>query len=75
MPTPLSTRPYPRAALGAYGVKASDTHVCEWLSDDRQIDLVLGLGDSVSAARADGERVYDEEDMEGGELIVRPISP
>ena len=69
-----TTHPYPRADLAAHGVASDHTHVCEWVSDDGQADLVVGLGDSAQSARSNAEAESIRVGLTGGSLEVRPIS-
>jgi hypothetical protein len=66
---------YTRSSLDQYGVKATDTHVCEWIADDQQASIVVGLGPSAEAAEEDAENSAGRGDfeLEGGSLSVSEI--
>ncbi len=67
---------YTRSDLYQYGVKATDTHVCEWIADDQQSSIVVGLGPSAEAAKQDAEDSAGRGDfaLEGGSLVVTEIA-
>jgi hypothetical protein len=68
--------PYTRTALAPYGVKPTDTHVCEWVADDQQSSIVVGLGPSAEAAKDDAVASANRREFEidGGALRVSEIA-
>ncbi len=70
------TAPYPREELIQHGCEPHHTHVACWKADDRQSEIVVGLGDSADAASDDAARVEAEGafTMDGGSIVVHKIA-
>ena len=68
--------PYTRTALAPYGVKPTDTHVCEWIADDQQSSIVVGLGPSAESAKDDAVDSANrgEYQIDGGALSASEIA-
>lgn len=47
--------------------------ICEWLSDDRQASMWMGVGVTADAALADAQREGREQELEGGSWVVHEI--
>lgn len=66
--------PIDRDSLTRYGVEDYHTHCAEWISEDRQVSMVLGLGETPAEAEMEAMSEVRREGFTTGTVIIRPIA-